>query len=414
MARPPVLSGELAERGAIELLRELEHRRVTGTLRFEGARASGQIVLYGGEIAVEQPPREDGLDPVDVLLDLGPGRYEVHQRLPPLAVSKGDDFVRTGSLAVHVPADLMNYCEHAGLTGVLELRHEGRRAEALYEAGELLAIQLDGEGTDDLTEIFGWEQGRFRIEIDPAAPERARDEAPTTELPVVPREGKPKREDTRQFLRVLELALVDVIDKSERARSPTRTSPPLPPPPAARPRPASLPPPRGRRPDAQTVRLIYLSGDPPASTEADKSTRHVTRGDAEAVFTEARPERRAADPEPDEMAKTKKKKKQPVEAAPPPEEPRASAEEAEAEDAEAGEQARAPEAAAQDATEEAAAEEAAAEEAAAEAAPAARGSSPAPAPAPAGGTLGAVAWAFGVLLLGLLILAVLARLPPIE
>ncbi|MCZ7686750.1 MAG: hypothetical protein M5U28_51580 [Sandaracinaceae bacterium] len=146
------------------------------------------------------------------------------------------------------------------------------------------------------------------------------------------------------------------------------------------------------------MRLIYLGGDAPIPGADDKSTRHVTRGDAEAVLTEARPERRAADPEPDEMAKTKKKKKKPVaEAAPPPEETRASAE-PEEEEAEA-----------KDAAEEAA------EAAAPEPAPEAREDAPAPAPPAAPGSpLVAVAWAFGVLVLGLLILAVLARLPPIE
>src|SRR5690606_3064368 len=167
MARPPVVRGELAEGGALELLRALEHQRVTGTLRFAGDEVEGEIALHGGQIAIEQPPRADGRDPVDVLLELGPGRYEVHARLPPLSVSKGTDYERTGSLAVHVPADLMTYCEHAGLSGMLELRHQGRRVEAIYEAGELLAIQLDGEGTTDLSEVFGWEQGRFRIVLDP-------------------------------------------------------------------------------------------------------------------------------------------------------------------------------------------------------------------------------------------------------
>ncbi|HEY8427036.1 MAG TPA: DUF4388 domain-containing protein, partial [Sandaracinaceae bacterium] len=237
MARPPVVRGELAEGGAIELLRDLEHQRVTGTLRFAGGGVEGEIELHGGQIAIEQPPRADGRDPVDLFLELREGRYEVHARLPTLPVSKGDDYERTGSLAVHVPADLMNYCEHAGLSGMLELRHQGRRVEAIYEAGELLAIQLDGDGTADLSEVFGWAQGRFRIVLDPAIPARYREEeAPTTPMPAAPRDGASKREDTRQFLRVVELALVDVIEKSEKARSPTRTSPPLPPPPKARPR----------------------------------------------------------------------------------------------------------------------------------------------------------------------------------
>ncbi|HJL16455.1 MAG TPA: DUF4388 domain-containing protein [Sandaracinaceae bacterium LLY-WYZ-13_1] len=314
MARPPVLSGEIPEGGAIELLRDVEMRRLTGVLCFEAldGEARGEIALFGGEIAVDQPEREDGRDPVDVLLSLGAAHYEVHQRLPPLPVSRGDDLAKSGSLAVHVPADLMNYCEHAGLTGVLELRHEGRRAEAVYDAGELLAIELDGEDSDDLHEVFGWEQGRFRVAIEPRAPARLRDEqAPLPQTgdawsPAPPK----KREDTRQFLRVVQMALADVMHESERARSPTRTSPPLPPPPKARPRPATVPPPKPRRRDEQTVRLIYLTGDAPAAAAPDASTRHV-RGDvtAELALTDARPERRATPEESEAMAKKRKKKR---------------------------------------------------------------------------------------------------------
>lgn len=289
MARPPVLAGELREGGAIELLRELEQKRITGVLRFESDAVAGEILLYGGEIAVEQTPRDDGRDPVDLLLELGPSRYEVDQRLPPLSVSRGDDRVKRGSLAVHVAADLMSYCEHAGLTGTLELRHEEHRAEAIYEAGELLAIELDGRGEADLSEVFRWDQGSFRIEVDLDAPARSRDadEAPTLERPAAP-----KREDTRQFLRVVEMALADVVQESEKARSPTRTSPPLPPPPEARPLPGVVSAPKPRT-DRQTVRLIYLGGDPP-DVRDDPSTRHVGKGDAELALTEARPERRRA------------------------------------------------------------------------------------------------------------------------
>lgn len=381
MARPPVLTGALREGGAIELLRELEQKHITGVLRFESGDVVGEISLYGGEIAVDQAPREDGRDPVDLLLGLGPGRYEVDQRLPPLSVSKGDDFVKSGSLAVHVPADLMSYCEHAGLTGVLELRHEEHRAEAIYDAGELLAIELDGRGEADLSEVFAWEQGRFRIELDIDAPTRFREEnAPTTQRPAV---TPKRREDTRQFLRVVEMALVDVIDQSERARSPTRTSPPLPPPPKARPRPPAVAPPE-RRTGEHTVRLIYLGGDPP-DRQDDASTRHVRKGEApELALTEAQPERRAASlPEPEPMAKQKTSN---------PGSKEASAEPAREGDASDG---------------------APAVSASEPVAPADR-AAPAPAPPPAASVLGAVAWAFGFVVLGLVILAVLARLPPVQ
>ncbi len=314
-----VVSGDFGD-GVSEVLRECERRRITGLLRFTGTGPDtgieGAIQLFGGDIAVDQAPRDDGYDPVDLLIDLESGRWEVDLSLPPLPVSRGTASERTGSLAVHVPVDLMSYCEKAGLSGMLELTHDGRRAEAVYEGGELLAIELDGQDATDLHEVFAWEHGRFKITIDPEAPARYRAEPELVEesdpdgwSPAPPK----KREDTRQFLRVVEMALVDVLERSERARSPTRTSPPLPPPPKARPRPPSIPapPPRRRRED-QTVKLVFLSGQrsPVAREEDVQSTRHV-RGDitakVEIVRTEAKPSRRDDEGEP--MAKKRRTKK---------------------------------------------------------------------------------------------------------
>lgn len=390
-ARDRPLRGEIARGGVIELLRECEARRLTGALRFwgEGADAGieGCVRLFGGEIAVDQSPRDDGQDPVDVLLDLESGRYELEPALPPLPVSRGTDRVRTGSLAVHVPVDLMAYCEQAGLTGVLELTHEGRRAEAFYEGGELLAIELDGRDATDLHEVFAWEQGRFRVTLDLDAPRRATVEAPPASGPTKQDDWTPappeKRESTRQFLRVVEMALVDVIDRSEKARSPTRTSPPLPPPPKKRPRPQSVPPPPARtRPD-QTVRLVYLSAEPsPVKRVETESTRHVrTDVSAEVVGTAAR--ERLEEDEP--MGKNRKKNQQ---------------------------RAAVPQAAKVAATP-------------AATKPAEPASGPAPTPATPGApppaalealkqTGIASAWALGVLVLGLVILFVLGKLPPVQ
>lgn len=274
----------------MEVFRRCEARRVTGVLRFWGSDdddgVEGEVRLYGGEIAVDQERRDDGQDPVDVLLGLESGRWELDPCLPPLPVSRGTDLRRTGSLAVHVPVDLMSYCEQGGLTGTLVLTHEGRKAQAFYENGELLAIELDGRDATDLHEVFAWEQGRFEISLDLDVPRKLANE-PISVLPPsddwAPAPPQ-KREDTRQFLRVVQMALVDVLDESEKARSPTRTSPPLPPPPKARPRPQTMPPPPKRGRADQTVRLVYLTAEPSPMKreEPTVSTRHVAKGDASA------------------------------------------------------------------------------------------------------------------------------------
>ncbi|MGE0784940.1 MAG: DUF4388 domain-containing protein [Sandaracinaceae bacterium] len=327
MGSSRAMAGRIEKGGAIELLRDIEAKRITGKLKFNSKNGvSGEIALIGGQIAVDQPKSEDGRDPVDVLLGLEKVTYEIKQHLPDLAVSRGTELEKHGSLAVHVPVDLMNYCETAGLTGVLELSHEGRKAEIFYECGELTAIELDGNAIDDLKEVFGWEQGRFRIRLDLKVGER---------LGAIPDEigdfeiGEPssysqKGENTARFLSVVELALSEVMSHGERARSPTRTSPPLPPPARARPRPESIPPPPLRKRADQTVRLVYLTGDPTAPGAEPASTRHAQRGGAEIPHLEAMPERLPelslddvsfdGSEESDDMAK-KRKKSRPAPAA---------------------------------------------------------------------------------------------------
>ena len=395
-----MVSGDLEDGGVPELLRQCETSRITGFLRFEGtgrdAGVSGTIRLYGGQIAVDQEPREDGQDPVDLLLELESADWEVDLSLPPLPVSRGTALERHGSLAVHVPVDLMSYCEHAGLTGTLVLEYEERRAEAVYDGGELLAIELDGSDATDLQEVFAWESGKFRVLIDPEAPRRLEAQPETASEPDV--DGwspapPQKREDTRQFLRVVEMALADVLEGSERARSPTRTSPPLPPPPKARPRPQSVPPPKRRRRDDQTVKLVFLSGERSSVSRRDEpNTRHV-RSDitqrVEVIGTEARPDRRADERKP--MAKKRRGKKKRSQKKPSPATSAAKISAAKTKAQATAKEARpgTPE-------------------------PAERGSAPADAPHDPGRQIAtASAWAAGVMLLGFLVLFILANLPPV-
>lgn len=306
MVLEPVLAGDIPAEGVVALLREIEQRRTSGVLRATGADgATHEIVLVAGQIALDQPETET--DPIEGILALRSGRYEVFQRLPPLGVSHGDDLVRTGSLSVHVPADLMAYCERAGLTGLLVLERDGQRAEAAYDRGELLAIRLDGRDDDTLGEVFAWEAGTFTIEAQVETPEIAVDPAsvpPGREVDAS--EAAPARQDDTgmRFLRVVEVTLASIVEEREKRRSPTRTSPGLPP--APRSRPPSLPapppePPRRSRPD--TVKVIYLRADAAVDPGASSGSRHVrTDVPADTGLPDARPDRvsrpRAATPIP--------------------------------------------------------------------------------------------------------------------
>jgi hypothetical protein len=314
MPGPVSREGVIPEGGVLDLLRELEVERTSGVIRFDvGDGREHEVWLVGGQLALDQPhaPGHDPEDPVELLLGARRGTYRVVPKLPPLPVSQGDEDEKRGSLAVHVPADLLAYCERAGLTGTLGLerpREGGGRPEAVlfvYERGELLAVH--GFEGSDVNDAFGWERGSFRIRrmqsvagLDGAAASNAPaptgasgrpDQRPpstfagaTAPLPGVEDDfGRlaahepSEREDAtvpflraarrgdetgRTFLRVVETTLGTIVDEAEKRRSPTRSSPaldtggarvPSAPPPAALPR-ASV---HSQRP----VRILYLSGE---------------------------------------------------------------------------------------------------------------------------------------------------------
>lgn len=275
------------------MLAEFEELRTTGVLRFDAAAVSGEVALVCGQIATDQIERPDGEDPVELLLELREGRYQLLQRLPSLPVSSGDDSSRRGSLQVHVAADLMNYCERAALTGVLTLEADSQRAEVVYDKGELTGIRLDGP--DDLSDVFGWEDGSFLVETHAEALDLTAEVV--SEAPVeVPSERPPARPDStgQHFLRVVEVALQEIVKDREERRPASRTSPPLPP--MSKPLTGDTLPPKGAakapRRDA-TVRVIYLGGrGAEAQVDQPSTTRHV-RGDmtAEVILADAVPER---------------------------------------------------------------------------------------------------------------------------
>lgn len=302
MATEPVLSGDIPSGGVLEILREIEVRRITGKIRFVIGDESGEVELVAGQIAMDQDALPSGADPVEALLQARGGIFAVHAVLPPLAVSQGNDHERRGSLAVHVPADLMSYCEQAGLTGVLDMRNEGRVVEVLYEAGEMLGIRLDGREEADLDQVFAWDQGSFRIAARTEEDVRSRLPPPMSALPEPPddpsereptiRYARPTpqatpivgdggatsrfakvdasgREDTgRNFLRVIEMALTEVVSVREKARASVRSAPP---PPKARPsvRPMARP---ARQKDT-TVRIVWIGGEPSVEHEVPAAAR---------------------------------------------------------------------------------------------------------------------------------------------
>lgn len=231
------------------ILRDIETQRVTGELRFVADERSGVIVLERGQIAADQP--ESVRDSVEDFLALREGRFEVIPILPALSGATGGAELRTGAIGELAVADLMAYCERAGLTGLLRLERAGVRAEAMYDRGELTGLVVDGAPEDAVEDVFAWGEGLFSIEAHLETPEMPDASLPPPASDTIPAPPPAMRTDTTQtrLLRVVEMSLADVLRKREERR------------PSVRPLAAEPSPEEGRK-DA-TVRVVFLgdSGD---------------------------------------------------------------------------------------------------------------------------------------------------------
>jgi hypothetical protein len=80
MSREPVLSGEIPHDGVIDVLREIEQKRITGKIRYLIGDESGEVELSAGQIALDQDPLPSGADPVEALLAARSGMFAVAAR----------------------------------------------------------------------------------------------------------------------------------------------------------------------------------------------------------------------------------------------------------------------------------------------------------------------------------------------
>ena len=166
MVADAVLEGPIPPEGIEVLLGDLEELGTTGVLAFQSERGSGAVSLIHGHI-VEPKPGAGDERTLEVLLGLREGEFAVYPKLPHLPVSRGSDSTRRGSLSVHPPAELMRYCESAGLNGRLLLEHRGRLAIGYYERGQLAEVSIDDAKAEDFVVALEWTEGSFRIDSIP-------------------------------------------------------------------------------------------------------------------------------------------------------------------------------------------------------------------------------------------------------
>jgi hypothetical protein len=166
MVAEAAFEGSIPEEGVSDVLGGLEQIGTTGVLAFESEAGSGTVRLVHGQIA-ENGSNAEQERALELLLSARGGQFAVYPKLPHLPVSRGTDTTRRGSLAVHPPADLMRYCENAGLTGRLLLEHRGRLAIGYYDKGELADVSIDGGSAADFVSALEWTEGTFRVDAVP-------------------------------------------------------------------------------------------------------------------------------------------------------------------------------------------------------------------------------------------------------
>ena len=168
MSAAAVIEGAIPAEGVDGLLLGLAELGTTGVLEFENSHVHGTVQLVRGQIA-----DPDGAEKraVELLLSLRDGAFAVYPKLPHLPISRGNESSRRGSLSVHSPADLMRYCELAGLSGRLLLENRGQLAIGRYHGGQLEEVSIDGGSADDFVQALDWDEGTFRVDSVPPPPE---------------------------------------------------------------------------------------------------------------------------------------------------------------------------------------------------------------------------------------------------
>ena len=223
MATHALLEGAIPQDGVESLLGDLELLGTTGVLCFRSPLAQGQVEIVGGHIDESQLRDETARDSVQLLLSLREGEYAVYPKLPPLPVSRGNDYTKRGSLSVHPPSDLMRYCEDASLTGRLLLEQRGRIAIAHFSNGELEEVSIDDGDAAEFSQCLAWMEGTFRVDSEAASQHPAELDAAGNSV------GEQRSDATGiQLLRALESGLAALGSFSKPGAPPVSVQPLLP------------------------------------------------------------------------------------------------------------------------------------------------------------------------------------------
>lgn len=163
----PEIDGAIEQRSPAELIALAKRKRITGVLEAHDGPRRWELTLRGGEIEKVESVVE-GADPIESFLALEHGKYRLCQQLLLPDGTASDRRVATGRLEDHGPLELVETCERGGLNGTLRLKHEGRLIEALFDAGVLTTITLDGHQDVEARDLWSWSTGEWAILARPA------------------------------------------------------------------------------------------------------------------------------------------------------------------------------------------------------------------------------------------------------
>ncbi|MEZ4409941.1 MAG: hypothetical protein R3A52_26215 [Polyangiales bacterium] len=211
-------SGTLSPGQPEAIIAWCESRCFTGVLDFVADGSLREVPFIGGTVEVIAGAEDPVLRDLELFLSLTEGSYTLTQRLPALEGSRpAGSLSIAGELSRHAPSSLMSWCETAGLDGQLTLERAPKKCVARYECGELRSLTIDGASPDsDVSEVFGWSEGRWVIQAVPLFPRESWD--PSIIL------GPPRAGEG--LLRTVEFALAEILDKraSVRPSKPLRAS----------------------------------------------------------------------------------------------------------------------------------------------------------------------------------------------
>jgi hypothetical protein len=150
-----------------QVIKQCRDGRFTGILRIRAKEGDGELRFLSGMRDDVRFGVSTGDEAFDRLLRATNPKFEALARLPGLNGGFKQRLASEGAFGEIRPIDLFRYCESYAITCTLELNCQGKQAVAVYQLGELTALDTDAEGEAAVATMLEASEGSYRFILPP-------------------------------------------------------------------------------------------------------------------------------------------------------------------------------------------------------------------------------------------------------